>query len=738
MNRQLNSIIITVSGLLATFSLITIAQAADLFSATTTVPNISISQPSGDLLIAARKKKRPKFKVKRKSQPTAKTITAPTQPESTQIRTPPAPPTSQIPSPQTVTPVPTIEPELTVDVTGSRKLDLPQSAPIYTIDRQQIDRQGAKNVADALKNLPGFAINDVGYGADIHTGTYYRGASTNQFIILLNGRPIGTNINTYHGATDLNSIPVDAIDRIELSSGASNIIYGSEAFGGVVNIITKAYKGTPETNVSAELGSYGRQDYRASYIGGDRQLNYRIGVEKYRIDNNYSVPVGAANRDPVTGKLTNADTDTTSYSGNISAELNDRNRLDFDVTKITSRRGLVYFGFPFQQDRLNHDALNLGLNWRFSMGEATPTQLSSDQSSILNTTISYNQDYFNSYGPSGTNSRTGTLDTQAVMGRVDHNWKTSASNTLRWGGEIQNRQLNGSSVSTVPARIPFNDLENRNVLNTALFAVDTWKITDRVAVDLGFRQNFNSQFGNYLNPSLGSRWEITPNLALRASVAGAQRNPGLDQLYLFDTVHGWFPNPNLKPETGATWTAGFDLAFSPTSTGTITYFGSSLNDRLATQAISPTVTQWANIGQVSTNGIEIGFKQQLTPQLSAFANYTYTDAKIQTGVERGLQLSFVPYSVAQLGVGYANKGCEVNLLTNYNAGTRRAFFTNPGQTSTDFIPSFLNLDLGARIPVGENVGLNLYVENLADVQYEKVNRIYSPGRTYRVGVSANF
>ena len=91
----------------------------------------------------------------------------------------------------------------------------------------------------------------------------------------------------------------------------------------------------------------------------------------------------------MTGKLTNADTDTMSYSGNISAELNDRNRLDFDVTKITSRRGLVYFGFPFQRDRLNHDTLNLGLNWR--------SQLSPDLSSILNTTISYNQDYFNTF-----------------------------------------------------------------------------------------------------------------------------------------------------------------------------------------------------------------------------------------------------------------------------------------------------------------------------------------------------
>lgn len=622
------------------------------------------------------------------------------------------------------------EPELEINVTGKRELDLPKSTPIYTIDRQEIERQGAKNVADAIKNLPGFAINDAGYGADIHTGTYYRGASSNQFILLLNGRPIGTNISTYHGATDLNSIPADAIDRIELSSGASNIIYGSEAFGGVVNIITKAYDGTPQANVSAEIGSYNRQNYRASYTGGDQKLNYRIGVEKYLIDNNFSVPVGAANRDPVTGKLTNADSDIISYSGNISAAIDDRNQLDFDATKITSRRGLVYFGFPLQRDRLNHDALNLGLNWR--------SQLTEDKTSTLNTTLSFNQDYFHTFGPSGANSRTGTLDSQAITAKVDHTWKTSSTNTLRWGGEFQNRQLNGESISTVPSRIAFNDVENRSTFNTALFAVDTWKVDDKVAVDLGFRQNFNSQFGSYLNPSLGSRWEVNPNLAIRASVAGAQRNPGLDQLYLYDTVHGWFPNANLKPETGANWTAGVDFALSPTSTGTITYFGSTINDRLATQALNPTVTQWQNIGQVATNGLEIGIKQQLTPEWSTFLNYTYTDAKIQTGVEKGLQLSFVPFSVAQLGVAYANKGWEVNLSTNYNSGTRRVFFNTSGQTNTDFISSFLNLDLGGRIPLAENVGLNLYVENLADVQYEKVNRIYSPGRTFRAGISASF
>jgi vitamin B12 transporter len=622
------------------------------------------------------------------------------------------------------------ESDLTIEVVGERSLELPKSAPIYRIEQKEIQRQGSKNVADVLRSLPGFAVNDAGFGADIHTGTYYRGTSSNQFIILLNGRPIGTNINTYHGNTDLNSIPVDNIDRVELSSGASSILYGSEAFGGVVNIITKTYQEKPETNLTAEFGSYGRSNYRASHAGGNSQLNYRFGIEKYRIDNDYNVPIGAANRDPATGKLFNADTDTTSYSGSVSAQLNPRTQLDIDATVIASRRGLVYFGFPLQRDRLNHDAVSVGLKTR--------TQLAADQSSILNTSLGYAQDYFETTGPSGANSRTGILDTKALTARVDHNWQTSPGNTLRSGIETQVRQLNSSANSTVPNRIAFNGIQNRDTFNTAIFAVDTLKLTDKWDLDLGLRQNFNSQFGSYLNPSIGSRWQISPQVALLASASGAQRNPGLDQLYVFDTVHGWLPNPNLRPETGSTWTAGLDLALSNNSTAQINYFGNSIDNRIATQATSPTTTQWSNVGKVDTNGLEIAFKQKLSPQWSAFANYTYTDAKVQSGPDQGLQLGLVPYSVAQAGIGYVNKGWELKLLANYNAGTRRALFTGTGQTRTDFVPAFLNLDISSRIPLSENTALNLYIENLADVQYERVNRIYSPGLTFRAGISAFF
>jgi len=78
------------------------------------------------------------------------------------------------------------------------------------------------------------------------------------------------------------------------------------------------------------------------------------------------------------------------------------------------------------------------------------------------------------------------------------------------------------------------------------------------------------------------------------------------------------------------------------------------------------------------------------------------------------------------------------LYVTYNSGTRRAFFTNPGDTITDFAPSFVNLDLSGRVPLTSNVGLTVYLENLLGEQYERVNRIYSPGFTFRVGLNANF
>lgn len=618
------------------------------------------------------------------------------------------------------------EADIFIDVIGEQD-PLPESTPVYVIDQEEIQKQGATSVADVLKRMPGFAINNVGHGADIHTGTYYRGASINQSVFMINGRPINNNVNTYHGATDLNSIPVEAIEQVELYSGVTSALYGSSAFGGVVNIITKKGYGEPKLTGSAEFGSLNLNNQQISYGGSSGDARYNFSFERYFIDNRYPVPVGAANRD-AQGYLSNADTATSTYFGSIALDLDSKNSLNLDIKTLSSRRGLIYFGFPLQKDRLDHDGLNVGLSWQTRLGEG--------ESSNLTTTLGYNKDYFSTYGPtvfSGQEfNRRGVLDTQQLTARVDHIWKLTPSHQLRWGLDLKNTNLNGDTFSTRPDRRDLNETENRNVLNTALFAVNTFNISDNLQIDLGLRQSFDGQFGNYLNPSAGLRYTLSPTVAIRGSWAGGQRNPDLDQLYLYDTVHNWQANPDLVPETGSSWTAGVDVKLSNNLTGQLTYFGSSLDNRLAILA-----GRWANVGLVDTNGLEAALRLQVANNWSTFVNYTYTDAEIKTGTEKGLQLGFIPYSVAQAGVGYQNSGWQANLYVTYNSGTRRALFTNQNQSSRDFIPSFWNLDLSSRIPITPNLGLTVYVENLLDQQHEKVNRIYSPGLTLRVGLTSN-
>lgn len=399
----------------------------------------------------------------------------------------------------------------------------------------------------------------------------------------------------------------------------------------------------PRANALAEIGSYDESNYRTSYGGTFGAVRFNIGYERYNATNDYKVPVGAANRGR-DGRLFNGDVATSNYFGSVGFDLDKRNSLSLNAYAISSRKGLIYFGFPLQRDRLNHDVVNVGLNWR--------SKLSGDDTSVLNATVGYNQDYFDTYSPTqNVFFRQGSLNSRALTARVQHDWQLNNSNLLRWGFDVKSNYLDGDVFSTVPSLTRFNGEENRDRFESAIFALNTFKFGDNFSLDLGLRQNFNSQFGSYLNPSAGLRYAFNPNVAVRGSWASVQRNPGLDQLYVFDTVHNWLPNPDLDPETGSTWTAGVDVNLSENLSGQFTYFGSSLDNRLAIVS-----GRWANIGLVNTNGLEAALRWKFAPQWSTFINYTYTDARIESGAEKGLQLSMIPYSVGKLGIGYESNG----------------------------------------------------------------------------------
>jgi vitamin B12 transporter len=619
------------------------------------------------------------------------------------------------------------EPEEEITVTGKSPKINSSSTPTYIVPKAEIEQLNPSTAAELLRNLPGFAINDYGFGADIHTGTFLRGFSINQSTFQVNGRSFGSNVSTYHGGTDLNSIPVDAIERVELTSGTSATLYGSEAFGGTINLVTKKEPQPLKATAGIELGSYGYQRYRLGYGGTVDGVNFRLGYERFSTDNNYPVPAGAANRGS-DGRLFNGDSRVDNFYGSVDVPVNDRNSLSVDAYKTASRRGLLYFGFPLQRDRLDHDLLNIGTTLTTKLGDGND--------SILKSTISFNQDFFNTYGPSAAFFRSGSLDSKALSGRLENQWQVSPNYKLTSGLDIVSSSIRGDVLSNNPALLSFNGIVNRDRFSVALFALNTFQLDPNFQLELGLRQNLTSEFGSYLNPTVGTSWKITPDLTFRNSFAVLQRNPGLDQLYVFDTVHNWLANPNLVPEKGVAYTAGIDWRVSDQFLAQLSYFGSNLSDRLGIIA-----GRWENVGQVNTNGIEAALKLQITPEFSSFLNYTYTDAKIgssKTASQVGLQLATIPYSVGKLGVSYASNGWQANLFFNYYSGSRRAIFAASGISTTDFSPSYLSLDFNSKIPLASNLALTINLENLTDRSYEKTNRIFQPGLTYRIGLQASF
>ena len=619
------------------------------------------------------------------------------------------------------------EPEEEITVTGKSQKINSSTTPTYIVPKSEIEQLNPSTAAELLRNLPGFAINDYGFGADIHTGTFLRGFSINQSTFQVNGRSFGSNVSTYHGGTDLNSIPVDAIERVELTSGTSATLYGSEAFGGTINLVTKKEPQPLKATAGIELGSYGYQRYRLGYGGTVDGVNLRLGYERFSTDNNYPVPAGAANRGS-DGRLFNGDSRVDNFYGSVDVPVNDRNSLSVDAYKTASRRGLLYFGSPLQRDRLDHDLLNIGTTLTTKLGDGND--------SILKSTISFNQDFFNTYGPSAAFFRSGSLDSKALSGRLENQWQVSPNYKLTSGLDIVSSSIRGDVLSNNPALISFNGIVNRDRFSLALFALNTFQLDPNFLLELGLRQNLTSEFGSYLNPTVGTSWKITPDLTFRNSFAVLQRNPGLDQLYVFDTVHEWRSNPNLVPEKGVAYTAGIDWRVSDQFLAQLSYFGSNLSDRLGIIA-----RRWENVGQVNTNGIEAALKLQITPEFSSFLNYTYTDAKIassKTASEVGLQLATIPYSVAKLGVSYVSNGWQANLFFNYYSGSRRAIFAASGVRTTEFSPSYLSLDLNSKIPLASNLALTINLENLTDRSYEKSNRIFQPGLTYRIGLQASF
>ena len=453
---------------------------------------------------------------------------------------------------------------------------------------------------EALRNVPGVEIRRSGaYGKT--TSVTIRGANANQVQVLVDGLRVKSPTL---GQVDLSDISPDLIERIEVIRGAQSTLYGADAIGGVINIITRKGKGGPfQATIQQEVGNYDTLVSRATVSGAWKILNYSLSASHFESN----------------GQFQNDETNANALSARIGATLPWNSTLDFVFRYNKNDIGVpVKAVFPGPQPIvpiINRNARSQSETTIFSLeGKSRPVEWWETRGRLAR--------YQNSAG----------FQDPADPG-VDFDFPTfSQVNVERREAEWVNSFFIGKwSTSSVGLEHRREIGESRNTFRAvsetqSVFFEQQLRFFDRLFLTGGFRVEDNSVFGTtttergslaFLIKETGTR--------LRGSAGTGFRAPTFNDLFF-----PGFGNPNLQPEDSLSYDFGVDqkLWNNRIRLG-LTYFQNEFKNLIACCTPLPTAPFGGpfNVGRARSAGIEFTGEVDVLPNLVASLDYTYTDSE---------------------------------------------------------------------------------------------------------------
>ncbi|AJC84415.1 TonB-dependent receptor [Campylobacter peloridis] len=537
-------------------------------------------------------------------------------------------------------------------------------ATINVISKKDLESKPYRDVAEAIADIPGVDL----FASKGKTGSYnitMRGI-TGYTLILIDGRRQG--IGGEVGPNGFNEIsnsflpPISSIERIEVIKGPMSTLYGSEALGGVVNIITKKVSDKWETSVSLDSifnthkewgNSYGTSIYSSGPLMNDRlglALRFR---EFYREQSNVEFSNGSGQR--VQGDQAQSPTKANNF--NLGTRLNylvdDYNTLIFDIdfsrNHYDNKKGQL--GTLTKPTDKNDGSLTGGYTDTMQVDKLV-TYLSHDgvyENFSITSTLQYNR--VSNDGREVVGQKTQPflgqnrdilaediiLDTKSVI-------PLGQSHILSVGGEYRLEKMQDKIANPT----------NFDQYLLAFFAEDEYSIRDDLRFTFGARYNHHEIFGNNISPRAYLVYNPTSELTLKGGVSTGFRTPYANRLIAGSYNYGGqgkypiYGNPNLKEETSLNYELGAvynnDL-FYILATGFLTNF----KDKISSQKFSNgsmisgvgmceagTCYQAINHGKVEYKGIELGAGISPIEHLNLDLAYTYLDSEVKDAQDKSL------------------------------------------------------------------------------------------------------
>ena len=611
---------------------------------------------------------------------------------------------------------------VTAERRPTKKMETPANTAVITA--KEIEDNHYQSVDEAIGHVNGVSIVRMGGGLR----SYVRINGDDRVVIMIDGQKLNDDQGSASGkfSADLNMIPsIDNIQRIEIVKGGSSALYGSDAVGGVINIITKnAVKN--ETKVDINTGSWGSHNYTLSTQGKENDFSWFItgGLQKrghfdYKFDGNSPT-------------MENSDYNNNSFSMKLKNRFSDANSLVVSYNHKSVDSGLYdCFGstssLPSSYgNRLQENFNNYAVTWNYNEDKDVPAYIR----------FFYNEKTINMGGQDPITYA--VLQHAPMYNRVmgidtQRGWKLSNKHALVTGSEWH--QSNSSNS--------LNGYEDRKLTNISLFVQDTWKFADKWTLVPGMRMDSHSAFGTHWSPKVAINYLADADTQVYASWGRVFKAPTADDLYY--NAGGMYGNPDLQAETGYTATIGMNHNFNEKTSVGISFFQSRLNDAIAWLNIPGTWNYVAtNLDEEKRQGMELSFKQELSPMWSYDIGYSYIRreaTKKANGIAMGVDPSNLQPNGYRIGVHYKSGAWKANLLGTIGSGLDAQYYNNNS--------SYNVWDFNLSYDIKKNLTTYFKVNNLTNQEhFEQKGSLasawgpasYYPcaGRFYQVGLTCTF
>ena len=503
-----------------------------------------------------------------------------------------------------------------VVVTASRRPQSLEEVPvsISVMDAAEIRERNALVLDDALRYIPG--VNMTGFQVNIRGSSGYNRGAGSRVLLLLDGIPFITGDT---GELNFETIPVGQVDRIEVVKGASSALYGSNALGGVINVITKEIPERPSTQVRFFAGTYDQPSH-AAWKWTDKQRFY----------NGQSVSHAYRSGDLGVGLFVSRQFDDGYRRNDSRRRYNIYAKIKEDYeqqSSLTLTFGLLYqYGGQFLYWRSLDSATipplaqaddNIKSIRYFTTGQYTT--LIGENAQLTHRLMWFHNDW-------GFETRSGIGRAESVADDIRYESVAtimpSEMHTLTAGLDANLDMIGGDVVG------------GRTIWGFALFAQDEMKLAAPLTMTFGARYDFSSVGitapGGQVNPKLAFAYNPFEGTSVRASAARGFRVPAVAEAFLMAGFNNIMarPNEDLKPEKSWSFEIGASQRLGEFGTFDIAAFRTDYDNLIEVDVVDTSagslLFQWRNVAQARIQGVETSLKIGLFKGALQYSlGYTY-------------------------------------------------------------------------------------------------------------------